>query len=220
MTTPFFAAGNARLTMLAILAASLAAGLGLWLSQHTFSPAAGGARIAGLQSTLVYPEPRPVPAFELDGPQGSRIGSEQLAGRWNLVFVGFTHCPDICPTTLSVLAQAMKPFAAEPPATHPQVLFVSVDPERDSPDGAAEYARFFGPDFLAATADHARLQPFTRSLGMVYMQSPVEGGDYTVDHSSSLAVIDPAGRLVAVIRPPLDAQKIAADLRLLIEAEA
>ncbi|MCK7594669.1 SCO family protein [Pseudomarimonas salicorniae] len=212
--------GSAKLSFLAILAAALAAGLGLWLSQRTLAPDAATPRIEGLQGTLVYPQPRPVPAFALDGPDGAKVGSEQLAGRWNIVFVGFTHCPDICPTTLSTLGQATKPFADRAPAERPQVLFVSVDPERDSPETAAEYARFFGNDFLAATADHERLLPFTRSLGMVYMQTPVEGGDYTVDHSSSLAVIDPEGRLVAVMRPPLDPQKIAADLALLMQAGA
>ena len=212
--------GSARLTVLAILAAALAAGVGLWLSQRVFAPAGESPRIEGLQGTLVYPQPRPIPPFSLDGPEGSRIGPDTLAGRWNLVFVGFTHCPDICPTTLSLLGQAVKPFESALPAEQPQVLFVSVDPERDTPEIAAEYARFFGPDFLAGTADHERLLPFTRSLGMVYMQSPLEGGDYTVDHSSSLAVINPQGQLVAVMRPPLDPQKIAADLRLLMQAGA
>ena len=220
MTNPTSIAGSARLTVLAILAASLAAGLGLWLSQHTFAPKAESPRIEGLQGTLLYPQPRPVPSFSLDGPAGTKVGPEQLAGRWNLVFVGFTHCPDICPTTLNLLSQALKPFAGQPVAEQPQVLFVSVDPERDTPDIAAEYAHFFGPDFLVATADHDRLQPFTRSLGMIYMQTPVEGGDYTVDHSSSLAIINPDGLLVAVMRPPLDPQRISADLRRLMQAKA
>lgn len=210
--------GSARLTALAILATALAAGLGLWLSQRLWLPSGAAPPLQGLQGTLVYPQPRPIPAFSLDGPAGTVIGPEQLAGRWNLVFVGFTHCPDICPTTLSQLAQAIATFADVPIAERPQALFVSVDPERDSPDRAAEYAHFFDPAFLVGTAEHARLQPFTRSLGMVYMQSPLEGGDYTIDHSSSLAVIDPQGRLVALMRPPLEPQRIAADLRRLMQA--
>jgi protein SCO1/2 len=210
--------GSARLTALAILATALAAGLGLWLSQRLFAPSAAEPPVPGLQGTLVYPQPRPLPAFSLDGPKGSQIGPEQLAGRWNLVFVGFTHCPDICPTTLGQLAQALATFAELAPAERPQALFVSVDPERDSPERAAEYAHFFDPGFLVGTAEHARLQPFTRSLGMVYMQIPLDGGDYTVDHSSSLAVIDPKGRLVALMRPPLAPQRIAADLRRLMQA--
>lgn len=220
MNRPTHSAGSARLTALAILAASLAAALGLWLSQRMFMPAAGSAPPSGLEGTLAYPQPRPVPSFSLDGPEGSSIGPERLAGRWNLVFLGFTHCPDICPATLALVGQAVKPFAGEAPARQPQVLFVSVDPERDTADLAADYARHFDPQFLAATADHDRLQPFTRSLGMVYMQRPLEGGGYTVDHSSSLAVIDPEGRLVAVMRPPLDPQKIAGDLRRLMQAGA
>lgn len=209
-----------RLPVLAILAAALAAGVGLWASQHVFAPPGQAPRVQGLEGTLVYPQAREVPAFSLDGPNGERIGPDRLAGRWNLVFVGFTHCPDICPTTLSLLAEALGEFPDDTPAQRPQVLFVSVDPDRDSPEKAAEYAHFFSPEILAGTAEHARLEPFTRSLGMVYMKAPVEGGDYTVDHSSSLAVINPEGRLVAVMRPPLAPARIAADLRRLMQAGA
>jgi protein SCO1/2 len=96
-----------------------------------------------------------------------------------------------------------------------QLLFVSVDPARDSLELLAKYTAFFSPSIIAATASEDRLQPFTRQLGIVYMQSPLADGNYTVDHSAQLVLIDPDGRMAGMFRPPLDARKIVADLRLL-----
>jgi protein SCO1 len=208
------APGSNSLPIALVLAVALAAGLGLVAGQRWFT--GDDLRGVSLQGGLVYPAPRELAEFSLDAAAGAQLGPSDLAGEWTLVFVGFTHCPDICPTTLAQLAavQQQADNAGEPV---PQVLFLSVDPERDSPDRAAEYARFFSPRVLAATADHERLTPFTRNLGMVYMQSPLDDGGYTVDHSASVAVIDPQLRLVAQLRPPLDPATIVADLKRLRE---
>lgn len=220
MTNPPAPPRSGALPVVAVLTVALAAGLGLWLSQRVFapSPSPATATAAAVTGTLLYPEPRPIPPFALDAGDGATFDNARLLGRWNLVFIGFTHCPDVCPTALQQLAQAIAPWKELEPAKRPQVWFVSVDPERDEITKAAEYARYFSPDIIAATGPHERLQPFTRNLGMVYMQVPVEGGDYTVDHSSSVAVIDPQGRLAGVIRAPLDPGTISADLRALMQA--
>ncbi len=208
------ASGSARLRLVAILAASLAAAVGLWLGARWSSDGTAGHPQV-LQNALLFPAPREVPAFSLDGGDGLPLTGESLRGRWSLVFVGFTHCPDICPTTLSLLAEVEKKATGLAPGL--RIVFVSVDPERDSAARAAEYAHYFSPGALAATADHARLQPFARSLGMVYMQTPLESGGYTVDHSAGIAILDPEARWVGVFRPPLDAAKMAADLATLAE---
>jgi len=205
---------SGALPIFAVLAVAIAAGAGFWLAQRLYAT----PEVPALQGSLLYPAPRPVPAFSLDGPEGGKFDESMLQGRWSLVFVGFTHCPDVCPTTLALLGGAFMDWPATPPSARPQVIFVSVDPERDSVDKVAEYARFYDPAFLAATADHDRLLPFTRSLGMVYMQTPLEGGDYTVDHSSSLAILNPQGQLVGVMRPPLDPARISADMHTLMES--
>ena len=96
----------------------------------------------------------------------------ELKGHWTLVFLGFTHCPDVCPTTLAELAEAQKQWAALPEATRPRVLFVSVDPERDTPDRIGEYAHAFHRDTLAATADVPALESFAKSLSMVFAKVP------------------------------------------------
>jgi protein SCO1/2 len=220
---------------LIILSAALALGAGLLAGQRYFAPSA--PELPVLQGALAYPTPRELPPFTLQQSDGTALSREELAGRWTLVFFGFTHCPDICPTTLALLVRAQEHWADLPAEQQPRVLFVSVDPERDSPQRTGEYAAYFGPDIVAATAEHAVLEPFARSLGMVYMKTalpaasaPAGSGDgdagpgngapepYTVDHSSSVAVLDPDVRLVAVLRPPLDADVVAADLRALVEA--
>ena len=202
---------SARLPVSAVMLVALAAGLGLWAGQRWLQP----APVPQLAATSLYPQPRPLPPFRLDGAGGATIDAAALQGRWTLVFLGFTHCPDICPTTLAELGAVQKSLADLPQAQRPRLLFVSADPERDTPQLTADYARHFSADALGATADHARLEPFARSLGMVYMKAEREDGDYTVDHSSRIALLDPQGRLAGQIAPPLDVKKIAADLRQL-----
>ena len=91
--------------------------------------------------------------------------------------------------------------------------FVAVAPARDTPQVLGDYARYFSPAIVAATGDAAALAALTPALGIVYAQSPLPGGGYTVDHSTQLVVFDPQGRLAAIVRPPHDAAAILADLR-------
>ncbi|HLS84005.1 MAG TPA: SCO family protein [Arenimonas sp.] len=210
-----------RQTLLILLAA-LAAGLGLWAAQVALGPApAPGVPPlpdpSSLKTVRLFPTPRALPAFELQQADGTPLTGEELAGRWTLVFLGFTHCPDVCPTTLTDLAAAQKAWADLAPERRPQVLFVSVDPARDSPGRTGEYARYFHPDTLAATAQEPALQEFATALGLVYMKVPLDGGDYSMDHSTAVVVLDPQGRQAGLIRPPLLPADIAADLRLLAE---
>lgn len=201
-----------------VLVAALAAGLGLWAAQAWFAPASPKAAAVAsrpvLQAVRLFSAPRAIPPFKLDAEHGA-LDPAQLAGHWTIVFLGFTHCPDVCPTTLATLAKAQDAWQALPQASRPRVLFVSVDPERDTPAKVAEYARFFHADTLAATVAEPALRDFAQSLGMVYMKVPQPGGDYAMDHSSTLVLLDPRGRQAGLIRPPLDAKAIAADLAAL-----
>jgi protein SCO1/2 len=206
---------RAGLPLAAVLIVALAAGLGLWAGQRWFASAP--ADQPQLTRIIPFPEPRPLGEFTLDRGDGSQLDGASLRGHWTLAFLGFTHCPDICPTTLAQLAQVEKALGDLPESDRPRILFISADPERDTPELTEQYARFFSPTAIGVTADHARLEPFARALGMVYMQSPLENGDYSVDHSSSIALIDPQSRMAGLIRPPLDPAAIAADLRSLIQ---
>lgn len=194
-----------------ILVVAAAAGLGLWLGQRAFAPPAATA--PELRSALRYPQPRPVPPFELTRTDGAPLDNRALLGRWTLAFFGFTHCPDVCPTALAVFRQLDALAKADPAAPPLALWFVSVDPARDTPQVLGDYARYFSPAIVAATGDAAALAALTPALGIVYAQSPLPGGGYTVDHSTQLVVFDPQGRLAAIVRPPHDAAAILADLR-------
>ena len=204
-------------TTTVILVLALAAGLGLWAAQRWLGdrPPAQPA----LQAVRLFDQPRELPPFSLRQSDGTPLVPGELKGHWTLVFLGFTHCPDVCPTTLAELAQAQKQWEALPDATRPRVLFVSVDPDRDTPDRAGEYAHGFHRDTLAATGDVPSLEAFARSLSMVFMKVPAPAGapadQYSVDHSASIAVLDPQARMAGVILPPLQPAAIARDLRTL-----
>lgn len=207
-------------TTLLILMAALAAGLGLWAGQVLLGPQRPAAvpmegpalDPASMKAVRLFPQLRAVPDFALQQSDGTALSAKELQGRWTVVFFGFTHCPDVCPTTLSELALVQKQWAAVDAASRPQVLFVSVDPGRDTPEKAGEYAAYFHPDTLAATLPEPALQAFANSLGMVYLKVPTEGGDYTMDHSTPLVLLDPRGRQAGIIRPPFVPADIAADL--------
>jgi len=207
-------------TTLIILVVALAAGLGLLASQKFFAEQAPAG--PAMETVTLFPQPRDLPAFSLRQSDGTQLVPGELHGHWTLVFLGFTHCPDICPTTLAELAQAQKQWEALPEARRPRVLFVSVDPERDSPDRIGEYAAFFHRDTLAATADIPSLEAFARSLSLVFMKVPGPEGApedaYSIDHSAALAVLDPEGRMAGVVQGPLDPAAIAADLTTLTGA--
>ena len=207
-----------------ILIIALAAGLGLVTAQKVFAPTPA-ANHPATETITFYPQPRPLPDFNLSQSDGTRLIPGELKGHWTLVFLGFTFCPDVCPTTLADLARAQKSWEGLPESLRPRVLFVSVDPERDTPARLGEYAHAFHKDTLAATADVPSLERFATSLGFVFQK--VEGGhfdenpqDYTLEHSASLAVLDPDGKLAGLIRPPFQAQAIARDLQLLTEKTA
>jgi protein SCO1/2 len=121
-----------------VLVAALAAGLGLWAAQRFFT--APPVAPVKLQAVRLFPQARELPAFSLMTGNGEHMDAQSLSGHWTLVFLGFTHCPDVCPTTLAEMAKAQKLWQALPAATRPRLLFVSVDPDRDTPDLIAKYA--------------------------------------------------------------------------------
>ncbi|GMU44638.1 MAG: SCO family protein [Xanthomonadales bacterium] len=205
-----------RLPWIITALALLAAVAGYVASRIVFSPGTHALPLAG---TLLYPEPRPLPDFRLQRDDGSALTQADWRGRWRLLFFGFTHCPDVCPTTLATAKAALAALRKDHPDARVAVSFVSVDPERDTPDKLGAYVHFFDPAFEAATGTQEQLQALTRALWVVYEKVPGTGGpgDYSIDHSASLLLIDPQGRLVGQMRPPQRADVIAADLALLIQ---
>jgi protein SCO1 len=205
---------NRKITL--ILTAALAAGLGLALSAALFKPQRPVKPLPALSAVKAIETPRALPPFKLESAAGP-ITADNLKGHWTVVFVGFTHCPDICPTTLTDMARAQTLWASSALPAKPRLLFVSVDPGRDTPAKIAEYAAFFHKDTLTATAAEPQLAEFTRALGLVYMKVP-QGDSYTMDHSATLVLLNPKAEFAGIIRPPLKPEAIGADLIALAKA--
>ncbi len=203
--------GFASRSTLLVLVAALAAGMGLFAAQKYFQPRVS-APAPALAAVRGIDPPRVLPDFKLQRADGSALTAASLRGHWTIVFMGFTHCPDLCPTTLAELAKAQRSWRSIAAASRPQVLFVSVDPERDTPQKTAEYARYFSGDTIAAGGTPVAVASFAHALGLVYMKVPLGNGDYTMDHSATLVVLDAQGRQAGLIRPPFQAGPIAADL--------
>ena len=188
-----------------VLVAALSAAAGVLVFQSMDKREAPGEQPA----LLVLPEPRDVPEFLLVDQFGQPFGLDRLRGRWSLMFFGFTHCPDICPSSLYDLQRLSAALTEDGEPEH-QVVFVSVDPERDSPDRLRGYTAYFDPDFVAVTGPHDQLAPLTRKLGIAYrIEEHGEGVTaYTVDHSASVLLMDPEGRLYGVFPAPLDVDRM------------
>ncbi|MGS2721073.1 SCO family protein [Paraglaciecola aestuariivivens] len=157
----------------------------------------------------VYPQPRALPEFSLTDHNGMEFTQQQFIDHWSLVFVGYTYCPDICPTTLSEL-QSIYPQLKAIKSQYPiQVVLMSVDPKRDTTERLNEYINFFDPEFVAISGEHPQLFPLVRAMGMMYsMSESTDKPNYLVDHSSSVVVINPLAQVVGRFKPEFAAGKL------------
>jgi protein SCO1 len=185
-------------------AAALAAALGgYWFAQQL--DRAG----PHLTSGTWLPRPKAVRDFALTDTTGGSFTRTSLVGAPSLVFFGFTRCPDVCPTTLLKLAQVRK--AAALPGL--RVVFVSLDPQRDTPPALGTYVHGFDPAFLGLTGAATSIGPMAADFGVAANRVELPGGDYTVDHSAVVFLLDASARVVAVFTPPFEVAPLAADLR-------
>jgi protein SCO1/2 len=192
--------GRARLLL---AAAALGAALaGYWMAQQLDR---ASPRLA---SGTWLPRPKPLADFRLTDTTGRPFTPRDLGGP-ALVFFGFTHCPDVCPTTLMKLAQLRQ--RAELKGL--RVLFVSVDPQRDTPAVLGTYVHAFDPAFLGLSGDPQSILAVAANFGVAVNRVELPGGDYTMDHSAVLFLLDARARLVAIFTPPLEVAALAADLR-------
>ena len=151
--------------------------------------------------------------LELTDHTGKPRRLEDFRGKAVVLFFGFTRCPDICPTTLADIAQAVKSLGAD--AERVQVLMVSVDPERDTPDALGKYVTAFDPRFLGLRGDLDATKKVAAEF-KIYFEKAKTGASYTVNHSTQTYVIDPQGRLRLLVRHDRIAQDLAPDLRTLL----
>lgn len=167
-----------------------------------------GKDISGLMPELDY---------RLTDTRGNTVTAADSAGRVRLLYFGFTSCPDVCPTTLAGLRQAIR-MLPEASRQHVQVLFVSVDPKRDTPQRLASYARFFGEQVTGLTGPEPELRRLTRRYRTTFgYDEPDAEGNYNVSHGSAVYVFDAAGQARLLLRPGLSPRQISEDLAQLLQ---
>jgi protein SCO1 len=190
--------------------------------------------IAGIAASLIWRHPpaavelttgtyltpaRELPDFSLIDQQGKVFGSANLRGHWSLLFFGYTNCPDFCPTTLTTLAAMQKRLRAARAPVLPQVLFVSVDSKRDTPAQLAKYVPYFDPEFIGLTAaDQPHIEALAKQLGVGVIIQPTTSGNYTVDHSGAVFVLNPDGRIAAVLTGPFNVDALQGDFQRIVAA--
>ena len=145
--------------------------------------------------------PRIFSDFELRDHRDQPFTAEQLRGQWTILFFAFSHCPDICPTTLSTLNDMYSKLSVNEQAKL-QIVMVSLDAERDSVQKLADYVPYFNADFIGVTGNQHFVRRMAGELNIAYNRVPLEGDNYTIDHSTQLLLINPKGDYHAFFKAP------------------
>ena len=206
---------------------SLLAGLVLFLLAGCEKPAS----IPETEAVFVLPETVRLENFEMVNSRLGPFGLEQVRGRWSLFFFGYTFCPDVCPTELFMLSQLMSAIDKDPDTdlSAPQVVFVSVDPQRDTPEALQQYAGYYHSSFIGITGEQSNVDSLAKAMGVFYERVYHSNGEvvefdspqaipaelvnsYLINHSSSIFLLNPAGELHAIFTPPHDPATMIRDL--------
>jgi len=194
--------GNTKTTTAMAIFTTVIAGvmLGAWLSNN---PAKNSVDIPELLS-----EPRPLTTVTLTTHKNSPLNLKSLSGKWSFLFFGYTNCPDVCPTTLSELNSTHQQLSADPTITKSGVLndtqfiFISVDPERDTPKYLADYITYFNDSFIAATGTKEQLTNITTQFGIKHSRGDETLDGYLVNHSSAVMLVNPQNQYYARFKAP------------------
>ena len=186
---------------------------------------AQAADLVDLKSGVMLSTPKELKPFTLYDAQGKNFTNAQLKGQYTLLYFGFTNCPALCPTSMAQLATAYRNLAKENVQPMPQVVFVSVDPERDTAAKVNKFATTFNKNFIGLrTDDMNTLQNMTKDMSVMFTKAAVGGSQdrdphatYTIDHSGEIIVINPEGKLVALLTLPHDAKSVTEDYKTVVQ---
>jgi protein SCO1/2 len=159
------------------------------------------------QGAYLYENPRKLPNFSLLSDRGEVLTPTSMVGQWNLIFFGFTYCPDVCPTTLAQLKAFYQELEPDVQADT-QIWLASVDPARDTPEQLHSYLDFFHPAFRGITGDFLEVHRFATSLNIPFTKVPGGGSNYQVEHSANIALVNPKGHSVGFFKAPLEISKL------------
>jgi protein SCO1/2 len=196
-----------NLVVAILLGAAFAGGIFLAVQRQNSVPE--------FDSATVLPAALELPAFQLLDQRGQAVSEGIFRGQWDLVFFGFTQCPDICPLTLRTLVDARQQLAELGQTELPRVVLVSVDPGRDTVERMAAYVNAFSSEALGLTGELPELRKLTGALG-IYFEKSGDGEHYVVDHSAVVIALDPEGRFRALFSTPHKAENFVHDLPLLM----
>jgi protein SCO1/2 len=166
-----------------------------------------------INGAYMFDTPRDFGEFALVDHHGEAFTPARLEGSWTLVFFGFTFCPDVCPTTMALLAQFMEQLEGLPEAADTQVVLVTVDPARDTVEQLAKYVPYFNPEFIGVTGEFMDIHRFATGLNTPFRKVPGQGEDYLVDHSANVVLINPRGDYHGFFKAPLDLAKLKVTYR-------
>lgn len=207
------AAGRLSAYLPLVIVAAIALSIGLLVQQQQ---ADKPKPLPNFERVILLPTPRIISDFTLTDEAGQDFSNEELKGQWNLLFFGFTHCPDICPTTLLTLKTVRQRLEAQQQWPNLRVIMVTVDPERDTPERLSPYVRYFHPEFKGVTGATDTLTEFAKELGILFIKNEADAdGYYDVDHSVSMILVNPQGNYAGVITAPHEAKSLEADLAML-----
>ena len=194
---------------ISVAAVAVAAALaGVYVARVVSHPA-----VPSLESGTSLPEARPLADFSLVDTHGVATSPATLRGHPTLVFFGFTYCPDVCPTTLALLASVQKQVSL--PGL--KVALISVDPERDTQEQLGKYISSFGGDLIGLTGTAPEISKTTKTFGVAASRVDLPGGNYTMDHSATVFALDSDARIVAVFTPPFNAAALTRDVARLAQ---
>jgi protein SCO1/2 len=201
------ARGSPRfLLIVAVLAGLVILGTGVFLAL-AFRESPRGVAGTALASAIGGP-------FELVDQNGKTVTDADLKGKWSLIYFGYTHCPDACPTALNDISIALSDLGAKRDAVRP--VFITVDPERDTPEALKSYVMSFDAPILALTGTPEQVAKAAKGYRVYYAKHPEAGGDYSMDHSSVIYVMDPDGRFTASFTHESAPEQISERLKKLI----
>ena len=204
-------------TTVFVLVAIVALVLGLTVNKVLSSKGQGDPAALLDAGIVLLPQNRSLPALKLVDQDGKEVAVDQLKGDWKLLFFGYTFCPDICPTTLAQLRQLNGLLPAET-RSQLQILMVSLDPHRDTPEKLKQYLGFFDPAYLGLTGPLADIQKLANAVSIPFIPGDTSKENYTVDHSGNLVLLGPDGRQRGFIRAPLNNEKLKAQLPTVLQS--
>lgn len=205
---------NNNNALLLIISAVIALSAGVWFG---FDYNSGSQKPTAEIQGVILPSAKIIEEFNLIDNKNRLFNLQSIKNKWSILFFGYTHCPDVCPTTLNTLVQVNK-LMLQKNITPPQFVMISIDPERDTAEILDQYVAYFNEDFIAVGGELNEVQKLAANLGIYFKKATGASGDinaddYTMDHQTSFIVVNPEGKVAAYLMQPHDPKTVVKDFQ-------